>query len=103
MVNEKHFLVKENFGLVSRKVFSLLAVFVFRETIFQTFLCLFAIRKVGQRKTLSSQRKIWLGFQESVFLENLDGKHFPEVVKNLEKSLFADYIKFDPQTFDCYI
>jgi hypothetical protein len=32
-------------------VFSLLAVFVFQ---FQTFMCLFAIRKVGQRKTLSS-------------------------------------------------
>jgi hypothetical protein len=75
----------------------------FREITFQTFLCLFAIRKVGQQKTLSSQRKIWLGFQESVFLKNLDGKHFPEVVKNLEMSLFADYIKFDPQTFDCYI
>jgi hypothetical protein len=75
----------------------------FPETIFQTFLCLFAIRKVGQRKTLSSQRKIWLGFQESVFLENLGGKHFPKVVKKLEMSLFADYIKFDPQTFDCYI
>jgi len=75
----------------------------FRETTFQTFLCLFVIRKVGQRKTLSSQRKIWLGFQESVFLENFGGKHFPEVVKNLEMSLFADYFKFDPQTFDCYI
>jgi hypothetical protein len=37
-------------------------------------------------------------------LEKLvNGKHFPEVVKNLEMSLFADYIKFDPQTFDCYI
>jgi len=66
-------------------------------------MCLFAIRKVGQRKTLSSQRKIWFGFQESVFLENLGRKHFPEVVKNLEMSLFADCIKFDPQTFDCYI
>jgi len=55
--------------------------FTFRETTFQTFLCLFAIRKVGQRrtlssqrktlsgqrKTLSSQRKIWFSFQESVF------------------------------------
>jgi hypothetical protein len=40
----------------------------FREIIFQTFMCLFIIRKVGQRKTLSSQRKIWLSFQESVFL-----------------------------------
>jgi len=66
-------------------------------------MCLFTIRKVGQRKTLSSQRKIWLGFQESVFLENLDRKNFPKVVKNLEISLFVDYIKFDPQTFDCYV
>jgi len=68
----------------------------FRETTFQTFLCLFAIKNVVQRKTLFSQRKISLGFQESVFLENLGGKHFPEIVKNLEISLFADYIKFDP-------
>ena len=102
-VNGKHFPVKEKFDLVFRKVFFLLTVFVFRENTFQTLMCLFAIRKVGQWKTLSSQRKIWLGFQESVFLENLGGKHFPEVVKNLEMSLFANYIKFDPQTFDCYI
>jgi len=60
----------------------------FRKIIFQTFLCLFAIRKVGQQKTLSSQSKIWLGFQESVFLENLGGKHFSEVVKNLEISYY---------------
>jgi len=51
-------------------------------------MCLFAIRKVGQRKTLYSQRKIWLDFQESVFLENLGGKHFLEVVKNLEMSYY---------------
>jgi hypothetical protein len=51
-------------------------------------MCLFAIRKVGQRKTLSSQRKIWLGFQESVFLENLGGKHFLKVMKNLEMSYY---------------
>ena len=31
--------------------------FTFWETTFQTFLCLFAIRKVGQRKTLFGQRK----------------------------------------------
>jgi len=49
---------------------------------------LFAIRKVVQWKTLSSQRKIWLGFQESVFLKNLGGKHFPEIVKNLEMSYY---------------
>ena len=62
--------------------------FIFWEFTFQTFLCLFAIRKIDQRKTLSSQRKIWLGFQKSVFLENLSGKHFPEVVKNLEMSYY---------------
>jgi hypothetical protein len=39
----------------------------FLDIIFQIFMCLFVIRKVGQRKTLSSQRKIWFGFQESVF------------------------------------
>jgi hypothetical protein len=41
----------------------------FLESTFQTFMCLFVIRKVDQWKTLSSQRKIWFGFQkESVFL-----------------------------------
>jgi len=60
----------------------------FRKTTFQTFLCLFVIRKIDQRKTLSSQRKIWFGFQDSVFLENLGGKHFSEVVKNLEMSYY---------------
>jgi hypothetical protein len=49
---------------------------------------LFDIRKVGQRKTLFSQKKIWLGFQESVFLKNLDRKHFPEVVKKLKMSYY---------------
>jgi len=49
---------------------------------------LFDIRKVGQRKILSSQRKIWFGFQESVFLQDLDEKHFPEIVKNLEMSYY---------------
>jgi hypothetical protein len=52
----------------------LFSEFIFWEIIFQTFLCLFAIKKVGQRKTLSGQRrtlsgqrKIWFSFQESVF------------------------------------
>jgi hypothetical protein len=75
----------------------------FLKTTFQTFLCLFIIRKVGQRKTLSSQRKIWLGFQKSVFplfwRKTLSGscEKFRNVI------LFADYIKFGSQTFDCYI
>jgi hypothetical protein len=83
-VNEKHFPVKEKFDLVSRKMFSLLAVFVFR--------------KVVSGKPFSKLSYICLPLEKLV-----NGKHFPEVVKNLEMSLFADYIKFDPQTFDCYI
>ena len=47
--------------------------------------------------------KFGLVFRKVFFWKIWEKKHFPEVVKNLEMSLFADYIKFDPQTFDCYI
>jgi hypothetical protein len=99
---------------------------------FQTFLCLFAIRKVGQQKTFFSQRKIWLGFQESVFLKNLGEKHFSEAVKKMSYYLliisnlvlklliaiyilywififqfhllkFNFYINFGPYFYNCYL
>jgi len=54
----KHFPVKENFGLVSRKVFSLLAVFVFR--------------KVVSGKPLSKLSSVCLPLEKLV-----NGKHFP--------------------------
>jgi hypothetical protein len=60
----------------------------FLEITFQIFLCLFVVKKVSQRKTLSSQKKILLGFQESVFLFILGGKHFSKVVKNLKISYY---------------
>jgi hypothetical protein len=79
----------------------------FRET---TFLRLFAIGKVGQRKTLSrqrktlsSQRKIWLGFQESVFFYFGRKTLFGSCEKFRNVILFVNYIKFGSQTFDCYI
>jgi len=76
---------------LKRKINPTKAMFVSRnslsgKTTFQTFLYLFATGKVGEWKTLS--RKIWLGYQECVFLKNLDGKHFLEVVKNLEMSYY---------------
>jgi hypothetical protein len=50
-------------------------------------MCLFTIRKVCQRKTLSSQRNLaW--FPGKCFPFILDRKHFPEVVKNLEISYY---------------
>jgi hypothetical protein len=58
LINGKHFLVKEKFGLISKKVL----LFYFG------------------RKTLSESCE-----------------KFRNVI------LFVDYIKFDPQTFDCYI
>jgi len=57
-VNRKHFPVKEKFGLVSRKVFSLLAMFVFR--------------KVVSGKPLSKLSYVCLPLEKLV-----NGKHFP--------------------------
>jgi hypothetical protein len=57
-VNGKHFSVKEKFGLVFRKVFYLLAVFVFR--------------KVVSRKSLSKLSCVCLSLEKLV-----NGKHFP--------------------------
>jgi len=57
-VNGKHFTVKENFGLVFRKVFSLLTVFVFL--------------KVVSGKPLSKLSCVCLPLEKLV-----NGKHFP--------------------------
>jgi hypothetical protein len=54
----KHFPVKEKFGLVFRKVFFFLAVFVFR--------------KVVSRKSLSKLSCVCLSLEKLV-----NGKHFP--------------------------
>ena len=57
------------------------------KTTFQTFLCLFAIKKIGQQKTLSSQKNLaW--FSEKYFPLILGGKHFIEIVKNLEMTYY---------------
>ena len=69
-VNGKHFIVnfsqKKKLTWFSGKYFPFSCVCFpengFPESTFQTFLCLFASRKVGQWKTVSSKRKIWLGF-----------------------------------------
>jgi len=66
LVNGKHFPVNGKYFPGNQTKF--VTESGFREITFQTFLCLFVIRKVGQRKILSSQRKIWFGFQKSIFL-----------------------------------
>jgi len=57
-INKKYFLVEEKFDLVSRKVFFLLAVFVFR--------------KVISGKPLSKLSCVCLSLKKLV-----NGKHFP--------------------------
>ena len=57
--------------------------------------------KLVNGKHFPVKRKAW--FAGKFFPKKFGGKHFPEVVKNLEMSLFTDYIKFNPQTFDHYI
>ena len=75
----------------------------FRKTTFQTFLCLFAIGKLVNGKHFLVKEKFSL-VSRKVFSfyfgrKTLSGscEKFRNVI------LFADYIKFDPQTFDCYI
>jgi len=86
ILSERRIHMKKYFLLILGYVYFF--KFTFRETTFQTFLCLFAIKKVDQRKTLSSQRKIWLDFQKSVFPGKFRRKIFPDVVKNLEMSYY---------------
>jgi len=66
----------------------------FLEITFQTFLCLFVIKKVGQRKKFGLIfRKVFSFYfgRKTLFRSG-------EKIKNI--ILFADYIKFGPQTFD---
>jgi len=46
------------------------------------------LKKLVNKKHFPVKKQNWLGFQESVFLKNLGGKHFPEVVKKLEISYY---------------
>jgi len=53
---------------------------------------LFAIKKVGQRKTLFSKKKIWFGFQENVFLFGrvyFPESGFPEITFQIFLCLFV--------------
>jgi hypothetical protein len=69
LVNEKHFPVNEKFGLLSRKVFSLLAVFVFRKVISGKSLsklscvCL-PLEKLVNRKHFPVKEKFGLVFRK---------------------------------------
>jgi hypothetical protein len=69
------------------------AMFVSRKVIsgkpFSKLSCVcLPLEKLVNGKHFPIKKKNWLGFQESVFLENLGGKHFLKVVKILEMSYY---------------
>jgi hypothetical protein len=77
----------------------------FLKIIFQTFLYLFAIRKVNQQKILYSKKskKKLTWFPEKYFFFNFERKTLSRKCEKLIKILFFYYIKFGPQSFDCHI
>jgi len=58
----------------------------------------FLLEMLINKKHFTVKEKFNLIFRKIFFF--LDEKYFLEVVKNLK---VFDFIKFDPQTFDCYI
>jgi hypothetical protein len=79
-VNRKHFPVKEKFGLVSRKVFSFLTVFVFRKVVsgksFSKLSCVYlALEKLVNGKHFSAKEKFSLVFRKvfswKIWTENI--------------------------------
>jgi len=101
LVNEKHFPVKEKFSLIFRKVFFFLAVFVFRKVVSGKSLsklscvCLL-LGKLVNEKHFPVKGKFGLVFRKVFSWKFWAENTFRKIVKNLEISLFADYIKFDP-------
>ena len=59
--------------------------------------------KLVNGKHFSVKEKFGLVFRKVFSGKFGRKKYFTEIVKNLEMSLFVDYIKFDPHTFVCYI
>ena len=60
----------------------------FWKTTFQTFMCLFVIRKVGQPENNFSLKENLVWFPGKCFPFILGGKHFPKIVKKLEMSYY---------------
>jgi hypothetical protein len=91
--------------IIHIKIFN--AMFGFGKLLSKFFYICLSLEKLVNGKYFRSTKNTFqlkknlAWFPEKYFPFILDGKHFPEVFRNV--ILFADYIKFDPQTFDCYI
>jgi hypothetical protein len=74
----------------------------FKKLLFLNFF--FAIKKLVNKKIFLSLEKIWFSYHKNIYFFNFKWKI---VFKSCEKFrnviLFTNYIKFDSQTFNCYI
>jgi hypothetical protein len=76
---------------------------VFKKLFSKLFCVYLLLEKLVNGKYFTVKEKFGL-VSKKIFSFYFGQKHFPEVMKNFGNViLFADYIKFDPQTFDCYI
>jgi hypothetical protein len=80
-----------------------LGLFLFRKSFFKfSRVCLLLKKLINKQHFPVKKNLTW--FPEKYFPEKFKRKTFSgncEKFKNI--ILFADYIKFDPQIFDCYI
>jgi uncharacterized protein YpbB len=85
-------------------------ILIFEKLIFNFFYIYFLLKKLINEKYISVNKKYFLVKEKfslvfsKVFSFYFGRKTFSESCKEFKNIiLFADYIKFGPQTFDCYI
>jgi len=72
--------------------------------LFFKFLCVYLLLKKLINKKYFSVKKYLAWFLKKCFPRKFGRKTLSENYEKIKNViLFADYIKFDPQTFDCYI
>jgi len=72
--------------------------------LFFKFLCVYLLLKKLINKKYFSVKKYLAWFLKKYFPGKFGRKTLSENYEKIKNViLFADYIKFDPQTFDCYI
>ena len=107
-VSQRTLFNQKKFNLIFRKIFFFLALFVFQKVVFKkplsklSCICL-PLEKLVNGKHFSVKEKFGL-VSRKVFSFYFGRKTLSgscEKFKNV--ILFVDYIKFGPQTFDCYI
>ena len=78
-------------------------MFVSRKSLFKIFYIYLPLEKLVNKKHFSVKEKFDLIFRKVFYFYFGWKTLFSSCEKFRNIMLFVDYIKFDPQTFDCYI